>query len=154
LKKFLKAVRLDDSDSELYATPSQSACDDAEWVCSGGFAVCDLGDRCSPRCYCDSSFLSISRRARSTLAEVVEVEDGDIEIFKDALTQHLLFEWKAPDYENARRVAEEEINYTLELCETFSKEVWISVKRAPGADGAIDEKYDLYERLMIGSHKV
>jgi hypothetical protein len=160
LKKFLKAIRLDESDTELYAntktSPIQSACDDGEWVCSGGFAVCDLGEgyRCSPRCYCDSSFLSLSRRARSTLAEVVEVEDGDIEIFKDALTQHLMFEWKAPDYASARRVAENEINYTLELCETFSKEVWISVKRAPGEDGAIDEKYDLYERLMIGTHHV
>jgi Family of unknown function (DUF6505) len=152
LKKFLKAVRLDDSDAELY----QTACDDGEWVCSGGFAVCELaeGYRCEPRCYCDASFLSISSRSRSTLAEVVEVDDGDIEIFKDALTQHLLFEWKAPNYEAARAVAEEEINYTTELCETFSKEAWISVKRSPGADGAIDEKYDLYQRLMIGTHKL
>ena len=154
MKKFLKAVRLDNSDAEMYL--AGGACDENEWVCSGGFAVCDLatGYRCTPRCYCDASFLSISSRARCTLAEVVEVEDHEIEIFKDSLTQHLMFDWKAPDHETARGIAEEEIEYTISLCETFPAEVWITVTRSPGADGAIEEKYDQYQRLMIGSHKL
>ena len=90
------------------------ACDEDEWVTSGGFAVCDLaqGYRCDPRCYCDASFLSLTRNARCTMAEVVEVEDADIDIFKDQMTQHLMFDWKAPDFETARGVAEEEIDYT------------------------------------------
>ena len=162
MKKFLKAVRLDNADQDLYK--QGGACDEGEWVCSGGFAVCNLaeGYRCEPRCFCDSSFLSISSRARATLAEVVEVEDGDIEIFKDSLTQHLLFDWKAPDYATARGLAEEEIDYTVKLCETFPSEVWITVKRSPntnaygngGLEGAINEQYDQYERLQIGAHKL
>ena len=154
MPKFLKAVRLDDSDAELYKT--NAACDEDEWVCSGGFTVCDLasGYRCEPRCYCDASFLSITRRARVTLAEVVEVNDADLEIFKDQLAQHLLFDWKAPDYETARAVAEEEIDYTAETAAGFPTEVWITVKRSPGADGAIDEQYNQYERLMVGAHKL
>lgn len=152
MKKFLKAVRLDDSDQELYR--AGGACDADEWLCSGGFAVCDLaaGYRCQPRCHCDASFLSLTRRARCSLAEVVEVEDAELEIFKDALTQQLLFEWKAPDYAAARALAEEEIAYTVELCETLPAEAWISVKRSPGEDGAIAERYDQYPRLMIGAH--
>jgi hypothetical protein len=157
VKKFLKAVRLDDSDGELYK--KDGACDEGEWVCSGGFAVCNIaeGYRCQPRCYCDASFISITRRARCTIAEVVEVSDADIEIIKDALIQHLLLDWRAPEYEIARSVAEEEIDYTIELCETFPAEVWITVSRSPsrgGRKGAIDEKYDQYERLQIGAHKV
>jgi hypothetical protein len=154
MKKFLKAVRLDDSDAERYR--QNGACDPDEWVCTGGFAVCNLGEgyRCEPRCHCDSSFLSLSSRSRCTLAEVVEVADADIEIFKDALTQHLMFDWKAPDFETARGVAEEEIDYTAELASTFPAEVWITVKRSPGADGAIDEQYDQYKRLMIGTHAI
>ena len=154
MKKFLKAVRLDNSDDELYRV--SGACDEGEWLCSGGFAVCDLagGYRCEPRCHCEASFVSISRRARCSLAEVVEVEDGDLEIFKDALTQQLLFEWKAPDFDTARALAEEEIDYTAELCETLPAEVWISVKRSPGENGAIDERYDQFTRLMIGAHKL
>lgn len=151
MPKFLKAVRLDNSDAELYPN---GACDEGEWVCSGGFAVCDLanGFRCAPRCHCEASFLSIGSRSRCTLAEVVEVEDGDIAIFKDQLTQYLLFDWKAPNYETARDIAEEEIDYTVELCSTFPNAVWITVARTPGDDGIIDEKYDQYQRLMIGSH--
>jgi len=154
MKKFLKAVRLDNSDDQIYH--QGGACDENEWVCSGGFAVCDLAVnyRCEPRCYCDSSFISISSRSRCTIAEVVEVDDGDIEIFKDTLAQYLMFEWKAPSYDIARGVAEEEIDYTTKLCETFAQDVWITVSRTPGTDDAIDEKYDQYQRLQIGAHKV
>ena len=154
MKKFLKAVRLDNSDEDLYR--QSGACDEDEWVTSGGFAVCDLagGYRCTPRCYCDASFLSLTRRARCTIAEVVEIADADLEIFKDQMAQHLLFDWKAPDFETARGVADEEIDYTTELAATFPAEVWITVSRSPGSDGVIDEKYNQYERLMLGSHKL
>ncbi len=154
MKKFLKAVRLDNSDAELYQ--QGGACDEDEWVTSGGFAVCDLaqGYRCEPRCYCDASFMSLTRRARCTIAEVIEIEDADLEIFKDQMAQHLLLDWKAPDFDAARGVAEEEINYTAELAATFPSEVWITVNRSQASDGSIDEKYNQYERLMVGSHKI
>ena len=154
MPKFLKAVRLDNSDDQLYRR--DGACDEDEWVTSGGFAVCDLveGFRCDPPCYCNASFLSLTRRARCTLAEVVDVGDADIEIFKDQMTQHLLFDWKAPDYDTARELAEEEISYTVDLAGSFPAEVWITVKRSPGSDGAIEEKYDQYNRLLVGAHKL
>ena len=154
MKKFLKAVRLDNSDAELYA--QGGACDEDEWVTTGGFAVCNLaaGYRCTPRCFCDASFLSLTRRARCTIAEVVEISDTDLEIFKDQMAQHLLFDWKAPDFEAARDVAEEEINYTAELAATFPTEVWITVNRSPGSGSVIDEKYNQYARLMVGAHKL
>ena len=75
-------------------------------------------------------------------------------IFKDQLAQHLLFDWKAPDFETARAVAEEEIDYTAETASGFATEVWVTVKRSPGPDGAIEEKYDQYQRLMVGAHKL
>ena len=154
MPKFLKAVRLDDSDAELYR--ASRACDENEWVTTGGFAVCDIkqGYRCDPPCRCDASFLSLTRHARCTLAEVVDVEDADIEIFKDQMTQHLMFDWKAPDFEAARELANEEITYTMDLAGSFPADVWITVKRSPGSDGAIEEKYDQYHRLMVGAHKL
>ena len=154
MKKFLKAVRLDNSDADLYR--QSGACDEDEWVTSGGFAVCNLalGYRCEPRCYCDASFVSLTRRSRCTIAEVVEVTDADLEIFKEQMAQHLLFDWKAPDFDTACGVAKEEIDYTAELAATFPANVWITVKRTPGNEGAIDEKYNQYQRLMVGSHKL
>lgn len=154
MPRFLKSVRLDDSDAQLYAVTA--ACDEDEWVCTGGFAVCDLaqGFRCNPRCYCEASFLSITRVARVTLAEVVEVSEADLAIFRDQLTQHLLFDWKAPHFEAAQAMAEEEIAYTAETAAGFPTGAWITVKRVPGQAGDIDEQYDQYQRLMIGAHNL
>ena len=154
MPKFLKAVRLDNSDDELYR--QTGACEEGEWVTTGGFAVCDLaeGYRCDPRCYCDASFISLTRKSRCTLAEIVEVAESDVAIFKDQMAQHLMFDWKAPDFDAARRVAEEEIAYTLELASTFPAEMWITVKRAPGAHGVVDEQYNQYDRLLLGAHKL
>jgi hypothetical protein len=63
--------------------------------------------------------------------------------------------WGAPSWEAAHRVALEELRHTAEVCETLSPEVWITVKRARGADGAsLDEQYAVYDRLMIGAHNL
>lgn len=155
MKKFLRAVRLDNSDDELYR--ATGAAGEGEWVVSGGYAVCDLaqGYRCTPRCHCDDSFLHLTSSARCTIAEVVAIDDAQLHELTDALTQHLILHWKAPSQTAARLLAEEEIGYTAELCETFPDDVWITVKRTPNGEGrGIDEKYSVYERLMIGSHKL
>lgn len=151
MPKFLKAVRLDDSDAEMF----DAACDADEWVTTGGFAVCDLveGLHRAPKCRCASSFLSLTRDARVTIAEVVQVTDADVAIFRDQMRQHLVFHWKAPDAD-ALETANAEIAYTMDLASSFPDEVWITVKRTVNADGLIDEQFDQYERLMIGSHPV
>jgi len=41
------------------------------------------------------------------------------------------------------------------VCETLEPGVWITVKRTPAAHAeAIDEQYAVYDRLMIGAHKL
>lgn len=151
MPKFLKAVRLDDSDAERYSL----ACDADEWVTTGGFAVCDLerGLHREPQCRCANSFLSLTRDARCTLAEVVEVSDADLALFRDQMHQHLVLDWKAPDAD-AQSTAHEEVGYTRDLASSFPTEVWITVQRAAGADGHVDEQYNQYDRLLIGAHKV
>jgi hypothetical protein len=59
----------------------------------------------------------------------------------------------APTLEAAGAVAEEEAAYTAELCDSFSAGVWITVERTPG-DDRIREHYSVFERLMIGGHKL
>jgi hypothetical protein len=149
MPRFLKAVRLDDSDDALF----RAACDADEWVTTGGFALCDLigGYHREPKCRCASSFLSLTRDARSTIAEVIEVSETDIAIFRDQMRQHLVLHWKAPD-KDAETAANEEIDYTLDVAGSFPPEVWITIQRSVGAEGHIDEQYNQYERLMIGAH--
>jgi len=153
MPKLLRAVRLDDSDQHVFR--ACGAATDGEWVVTGGYAVCDFASRprCEPSCHCESSFVAVQSRARCSIAEVVEVSESDLETQVEALAWHLVKAWGAPTWEDARRVAEEEVRHTAEVCETLAPDVWITVKRAPNVDGtALEEQYSVYDRLMIGAH--
>jgi hypothetical protein len=155
MPKLLRAVRLDDSDERVFI--ACGAARDGEWVVSGGYAVCDFANarRCEPSCRCESSFIAVESRARCSIAEVDEVSESDLETQADALAWHLVRQWGAPSWEEARRVAGEEVRHTAEVCETLSPEVWITVQRAPNGDGtALEEQYSVYDRLMVGAHSL
>jgi hypothetical protein len=153
MPKLLRAVRLDDSDDRIFQ--GCGAAKDGEAVVTGGFAACDFdtAPRCDPPCHCQASFVTIGSRARCSVAEVVEVDEADLEAQAEALAWHLVKAWGAPSWEVAHRVALEELRHTAEVCETLAPEVWITVKRSRSADGAsLDEQYAVYDRLMIGAH--
>jgi hypothetical protein len=151
--KFLKAVRLDDSDDRLLAE-SGGAARDGEWVVSGGYAVCDLkaGHRIE-RCRCDSTFVAAGARRRCTIAEVADIEAGAYEAVKEVLARHFLEDLGAPTPDAARAAAEDECAYTADLAGGFPPEVWITVKRQATEDG-VGERYSVFKRLMIGTHKL
>jgi len=67
------------------------------------------------------------------------------------LTRHLLEDWGAPSLEAARAAAEDEVAYTVDLCESFSPEVWITVRRIVD-QGAVKEHYSVFKRLLLGDH--
>ena len=151
--KFLKAVRLDDSDARILAEEGGAA-QDGEWLVSGGYAVCDLtqGHR-TPRCHCDTTFIAAAGRRRCTIAEVTEIGETAFEQLKEDLARYLLAELGAPSPEAARAAAADECDYTADLASGFPADVWITVKREPSADG-VGERYSVFKRLMIGSHKL
>ena len=153
MPKLLRAVRLDDSDDHVFR--GCGAARDGEPVVSGGYATCDFARerRCEPSCRCEASFVAVGSRARCSIAEVVEVSDAELEQQVEALAWHLVRAWSAPSWEAARRVAEEEVRHTSEVCETLAPELWITVRRERRADGAgVDEQYAVYDRLLIGAH--
>lgn len=154
MPKLLRAVRLDDSDDQVFR--GCGAARDGEWVVTGGYAVCDFesAPRCEPACHCECSFLAAGSRSRCSIAEVAEVSDADLESEVDALAWHLVKAWNAPSYDAARALAEEEVRHTAEVCETLAPEVWITVKRTRGPQGELEEEYAVYDRLLIGTHQV
>jgi hypothetical protein len=151
--KFLKAVRLDVSDTLVYS--QEGAAQDGEWLVSGGYAVCDPtgATHRKPNCHCLTSFIGVVSYRRCTIAEVVEIGKVEYQQVIERLVRHFMDDLGAPTLEAARTVAEDEAAYTAELCESFSPEVWITVKRTPGDDG-IKEHYSVFKRLMIGGHKL
>ena len=151
--KFLKAVRLDDSDARIYAGEGGAAAD-GEWVVSGGYAVCDLAaGHCRPHCHCDTTFIGVTSHGRCTLAEVADIDPATLAQLSAQLTQHLIDDLGAPSLAAAQRVAEEECAYTADLAAGFPTDVWITVKREPTPDG-VGERYSVFRRLMIGAHKL
>lgn len=155
MPKLLRAVRLDDSDEQVFR--SCGAAKDGEPVVTGGFAICDFANepRCSPACHCEASFLAIGSSARCTIAEVVEATEEDVASQVEALAWHLVKAWGAPSWEAAKAVAEEEVRHTAEVCETLAPESWITVKREPRAGGSeVEEQYSVYDRLLIGAHRL
>jgi hypothetical protein len=155
MPKLLRAVRLDDSDDHVFR--ACGAAKDGDWVVTGGYATCDFesAPRCDPSCHCSSSFVAIGSRARCSVAEVAELAEADLEAQVEALAWHLVKAWGAPSWEVARAAAEDEVRHTAEVCESLAPEVWITVKRERGADGAsLEEQYSVYDRLMIGAHSL
>jgi len=155
MPKLLRAVRLDDSDENVFRECGAAA--DGEWVVSGGYATCDFdtAPRCEPRCHCECSFVALASRRRCSIAEVSEVTEPELEEQVEALAWHLVRNWGAPSWEAAKAVAEEEVRHTAGICETLEPEVWITVKRARReADAALEEQYAVYDRLMIGAHRL
>jgi hypothetical protein len=151
--KFLKAVRLDASDDLVYS--EGGAASDGEWLVSGGYAVCDPAGSShrTLKCRCLTSFVGVESRGRCTLAEVVEIDGTEYREIIDCLTRHFTDDLGAPTVEAARAAAQDEAEYTADLCESFSPEVWITVKRTP-ADDCVKEHYSVFKRLMIGGHKL
>jgi len=151
--KFLKAVRLDASDDLVYS--GCGAARDGEWLVSGGYAVCDpIGaSHRTPKCRCLTSFVGVESHGRCTLAEIVEIDETEYRQIIERLTRHLTDDLGAPTVDVACAAATDEAEYTADLCESFSPEVWIAVKRTPADDG-VKEHYSVFKRLMIGGHKL
>ena len=142
MPKLLRAVRLDDSDEHVFR--SCGAAEDGEWVTTAGFAVADGLSA--------NSFMAIASRARCTIAEVVEVGEADVEAQVEAFAWTLVKAWNAPSWDAARALAGEEVRHAVDVCETLSPGLWITVRRERRADGALEEQYSAYDRLLVGAH--
>ena len=145
--KFLKAVMLDDSDHRVFG--DDGAAEAGEWVVSGGYAVA-LAGGAAPT-HRDNTFIGISSHGRCSIAEVVGIDEATYQGLVEQLARHFLDDRGAPSPDAARAAAEDECSYTADLCESFSHDVWITVRREATADG-VGEHYSVFRRLMIGMH--
>jgi len=102
---FLKAVRLDASDSLVYS--QEGAAREGEWLVSGGYAVCDptgVTHR-TPICHCLTSFVGVVSYGRCTIAEVVEMDKSEYRQVIEHLVRHCVDNLGAPTLEAAGAVA-------------------------------------------------
>jgi Family of unknown function (DUF6505) len=134
--RFPRTVRLDASDTEVFA----HAAEPGEWAVSGAFASSDREpsllagkDRRAFR----NGFLGTGSFGRSSLVTVDDITPGEYESVVDALAQHLIEHYQAPDRASARAFAEEECKFAQSLCGR-PVHTLVAVDRSFGPQGIVE----------------
>jgi hypothetical protein len=147
--RFPRTIRLDASDEQVF--PQAAA--PGEWAVSGGFAFADhdpahLVGR--ERQAFRHGFLGLASFGWSTLVTVAEIDFLAFEGVVEALAQHLLERYHAPDLAAARQAAREEAEFAANLC-TQRLGTLIAVEREFGPQG-ISERFRTIEPPREPSH--
>jgi hypothetical protein len=136
--KLLRTIQLDSSDAFVF----EHAAAPGEWAVSGAFAF--LGRNISAlqgraRTAFRAGFLGLSSLGRSTLVEIVDATEQDRAAAVELLAAQLVARFGAPDLEQARAAAEEEIAFAASLCD-LTPGVVLAVTRT-FEDGSIREAF-------------
>src|SRR5512140_511307 len=136
--KLLRTIRLDPSDTFVF----EKAAEPGEWAVSGAFVFwnhdpASLGQK--QRVALRSGFLGIDSLGWSTLAIVTETTETDRQAMVERLARQLLEKFGAPDFDAARRVAEEEIAFAAAFCDHPPRTL-LAVQRSRGG-GEIRERF-------------
>ncbi len=137
-RKLPRAVRLDDSDGQVYAVPAQPG----EWAVPGGFAFLDHDPSSLSGKHLQafkSGFLGVGSFGRTTLVAITEASEADFRSVVDQLATHLVDHYGAPDLTAAMQAADEEVNYAESLCE-YEVNTLLAVEREFTVDG-ISERF-------------
>ncbi len=138
--KFLRTIRLDASDDEVYDPPATAG----EWAVPGSFAFLDdtpeslTGKRLQAF---RSGFLGTQSFGWSSLVEIAEIDEDDYQQVVDRLARHFIERYGAPHIAAALPVAGEEADYASTICE-YDLHTILTVEREFGPEG-------LEERLKV-----
>jgi hypothetical protein len=131
--KLLRAIRLDPSDTFVF----DQAAEPGEWAVPGGFVFWNLDPAAlegKVRSAFRSGFLGVASLGWSTLAQIVEADQGQRRAAIDMLAKQLVLQFGAPSIEDAVAAAEEEFAFAASLC-NHPAGTLIAVHRATEADG-------------------
>lgn len=133
--RFLRALRLDDSDEAIYPRAAGAG----EWVVPGTFVFTfsdrdpeklDSGERQAFR----HGFLGLESFGWSTLAVVVEMPEHERRRVLERLAWHFIEHYGAPDMDAALEEARREVAFCESLCTPDINTV-LSLQRELGEDG-------------------
>ncbi len=115
-RRFLRAIRLDGSDTEVF----ERAAIPGEWAVPGSFAFWDTNPKQlvgKAKQAFHNGFLGTQSLGWTTLVEIDSISSSELDALKDQLCRYFVSHWGAPDHESARKVAEEEIEFAISLCD-------------------------------------
>jgi hypothetical protein len=135
---FLRSVRLDDSDLQVFA----QAAGPGEWAVPGSFALLRIDPQSrdpTARAAFRHGLLGTDSFGFSSLVSVADIGPADLSAVIDRIAAHLRLHCGAPTDTAARRAAEEEVGFTLELS-AHPVGTLIAVRREQVNDG-IEEAF-------------
>jgi hypothetical protein len=135
---FPRVVRLDDSDTRVYAKPARAG----EWAVPGAFEFLELdleradgGTREAFR----RGFLGTESFGWSTLVQVDEIGLYEYTAVIERLARHFVAHHGAPDLTSARALAQEEAEFAASIC-NHPRHTLLALERAHGPEG-IEENF-------------
>lgn len=146
--KLARAIHFDESDTRVYSSPARTG----EWCISGGFEFsnwteADLSGKA--RQAFANGWLGVETFGRVTFVAVTQVEEAERAALAEALAQHFVSVYGAPDIATAFPVAEAEIAHMIELCEDHAPNTLLTVAREL-TDAGVRESYRMIEAQDAG----
>lgn len=133
---FPRVIRLDDSDTRVYATPSRPG----EWAVPGAFAFlgadierADANTREAFR----HGFLGTESFGWSTLVQVDEISIFDYLAVIERLAAHFVQHYGAPDPDAAHAAAQEEAEFAAGIC-NHPLHTLLALEREIGEEGIVE----------------
>ncbi|GGO58906.1 hypothetical protein SAMN05444398_108108 [Roseovarius pacificus] len=146
--KLARAIHFDESDMRVYASPARTG----EWCISGGFefsnwSEADLTGK--PRQAFANGWLGVETFGRVTFVAVTQIEDDERAALAQALAQHFVDIYGAPDVNTALPVAEAELAHMCELCEDHAPNTLLTVAREL-TEAGVRESFRVIEAQEAG----
>ena len=126
--KLARTIHFDESDRNVFSRPADSG----EWAVSGGFEFSNWTEgelTGKARQAFANGWLGLDSFGRATFVAVAGVEPAEREAVIDALADHFVAYYGAPDREAARGAAAEEVDFMAELCEDHPPNTLLAVRR-------------------------
>ncbi len=146
--KLARAIHFDESDMNVYHSPARTG----EWCISGGFEFsnwteADLTGK--PRQAFSNGWLGCETFGRVTFVAITQIEQTEVDALAQALADHFVQIYGAPDAATALPVAREELDHMAELCEDHPPNTLLTVMREL-TDAGVKESFRVIEAQDAG----
>lgn len=134
--KFPRAIRLDESDAQVYDKPATPG----EWAVPGSFVFVDKEPTEVEGKLLQAfghGFLGTETFGWSTLVEVAEISDSEYQSVIDRLAAHFVQNYGAPDVAAALPAAREEAGFAASICD-HDLHTLLMLEREAGDDGIVE----------------
>lgn len=124
-----RAIHFDESDRNVFHAPARTG----EWCLSGGFEFSNWGEgdlTGKARQAFANGWLGLETFGRVTFVAVTRIEPGEYAALEQALAQHFVEVYGAPDLASALTVARDELAQMAELCADHAPNTLLTVARA------------------------